>query len=85
MTEIGQLTPFNSRAGVEPLTDELEQKINSFNWTTVELYHALDQILIDHIGKTITIHELLTHAQDKHSNLYDLVFKKTLNITNVLP
>jgi hypothetical protein len=85
MTEIDQLTHFNSRAGVEPLTDELEQKINSFNWTAVELYHALDQILIDHIGKTITIHELLTHVQDKHSNLYNLVFKKSLNITNVLP
>jgi hypothetical protein len=85
MTEIGQLTHFNSRAGVEPLTDELAQKINSFNWTSVELYYALDQILIDHIGKTITIHELLTHVQDKHSNLYDLVFKKSLNITNVLP
>jgi len=84
MTEIGQLTHFNSRAGVEPLTNELEQKINSFNWTAVELYHALDQILIDHIGKTITIHELLTHVQDKHSNLYNLVFKKSLNITNVL-
>lgn len=85
MTEIGQLTHFNSRAGVEPLTDELKQKINSFNWTTVELYYALDQILIDHIGKTITIHELLTHVQDKHSDLYNLVFKKSLNITNVLP
>jgi hypothetical protein len=85
MTEISQLTHFNSRAGVEPLTDELKQKINSFNWTTVELYYALDQILIDHIGKTITIHELLTHVQDKHSDLYNLVFKKSLNITNVLP
>jgi hypothetical protein len=85
ITEIGQLTHFNSRAGVEPLTDELEQKINSFNWTAVESYYALDQILIDHIGKTITIHELLTHVQDKHSNLYDLIFKKSLNITNVLP
>jgi hypothetical protein len=85
ITEIGQLTHFNSRAGVEPLTDELDQKINSFNWTAVESYYALDQILIDHIGKTITIHELLTHVQDKHSNLYDLIFKKSLNITNVLP
>jgi hypothetical protein len=85
ITEISQLTHFNSRAGVEPLTDELEQKINSFNWTAVESYYALDQILIDHIGKTITIHELLTHVQDKHSNLYDLIFKKSLNITNVLP
>ena len=84
MTEISQLTHFNSRAGVEPLTNELKQKINSFNWTAVELYYALDQILIDHIDKTITIHGLLTHVQDKHPNLYDLVFKKTLNITNVL-
>ena len=85
ITEISQLTHVNSRAGVEPLTDELRQKINSFNWTSIELYYALDQILIDHIGKTVTIHELLTYVQDKHSNLYNLVFKKSLNITNVLP
>ena len=85
MTEISQLTHFNSRAGVNPLTDELKQNINSFNWTAVELYYSLDQILIDHIGKTITIYELLTHVQDKHPNLYNLVFKKSLNIINVLP
>jgi hypothetical protein len=85
ITEISQLTHVNSRARVEPLTDELRQKINSFNWTSIELYYALDQILIDHIGKTVTIHELLTYVQDNHSNLYDLVFKKSLNITNVLP
>lgn len=85
MLEIGQLTPFNSRAGVEPLTNELEKKIDSFDWTAVELYHTLDQVLIDHIGKTITIHELLSHVQNNHSELYDLIFKKTINITNVLP
>jgi hypothetical protein len=85
MTEIDQLTHINIRAGVKPLTDELKQKINNFNWTAVELYYGLDQILINHIGNTITIHELLTHAQDNHSNLYDLVFKKSLNIISVLP
>jgi hypothetical protein len=85
MSEIGQLTPFNSRAGVEPLADELRQKINSFDWSALELYYALDQILIDHIGKTVTIHELLTHVQNDYSELYDLIFKETLNIINALP
>jgi hypothetical protein len=85
MTEIGQLTDSNNHAGIAPLTDELRQQINSFDWSAVELYHALDQILINHIGKTVTIHELLTHVQDDHHELYDLVFKQTFDIINVLP
>lgn len=85
MTEIGQLTDIHSRAKIVPITNDLKEKINSFDWSALELYHALDQILINHIGNTVTIPEILTHVQDKHPELYDLIFKKTLNITNVLP
>jgi hypothetical protein len=85
MTEISQLTDANDHAGVEPLTDNLRKKIESFSWSKLELYLYLDQILIDHVGKTISIHDLIKHVQTNHNKLYDLVFQQTLDIVNVLP
>jgi hypothetical protein len=84
VTEISQLTSRHSHAEVEPLTDELKEKIESFDWSKLELYFYLDQILLDHIGQTITIGQLIKHARINHSNLYELVFQNTLNIANVL-
>ena len=85
VADIAQLTPRHSHAGVEPLTDELTEKIESFNWSKLELYFYLDQLLLDHIGQTITISDLIKHVQTAHSELYELIFQKTLNIINVLP
>lgn len=85
MTEIGQLTDINHRAEIVPITNELKEKINSFDWSKLELYLYLDQILLDHIGKTIKIHELITHVRTNYSELYQVVFQKTLDIANVLP
>jgi hypothetical protein len=85
MTEISQLTDLNHRAEIEPITDELKEKINSFDWSKLELYLYLDQILLDHIGQTIKLSELIDHVQTNHSTLYKLVFQPTLNIANVLP
>ena len=85
MTDIVHLVDSNNHAGIKPMTDELKQHIDSFDWSSVELYYALDQILINHTGKTVTIHKLLTHVQNDYPELYDLIFKKTLTITDVLP
>ena len=85
MTEISQLTDVNDHAGVESLTDKLREKIDSFDWSKLELYLYLDQILLDHVGKTINLHDLIKHIQTNYSDLYKLVFQPTLNIANVLP
>ena len=85
MTEIGQLTGSNNHAGIKPMTDELRQKINSFDWSALELYHGLDQILIDHLGQTITIQDLLLHTQRNQPDLYNLVFNRTVDTIDVLP
>ena len=85
MTEISQLTDLHHHANIEPITNDLKEKINSFNWSKLELYLYLDQILLNHIGKTITLSELLKHIQMDHSTLYNLVFQPTLNIAHVLP
>jgi len=84
MTEISQLTDRYSRANVEPITNELEEKINLFNWSKLDLYFHLDQILLNHIGQTTTIHNLIAHIRLDHKELYELVFQQTLDIANVL-
>lgn len=82
--DISQLTSRHSRAEVEPLTDELKEKIESFDWVKLELYFYLDQILLDHIGQTTTVSNLIAHVKTNNCELYDLVFQKTLNITDAL-
>lgn len=84
VAEIAKLTPRHSRAEVDPLTDELKEKIESFDWSKLELYFYLDQILLDHIGQTITIRQLIKQVQTEHSDLYELIFQPTLNIAHVL-
>jgi len=85
MAEISQLTDLNHRADVEPITNQLREKINSFNWSKLELYYYLDDILMGFVGKTISLYDLIKYVQTDHSDLYKLVFQKTLDISNVLP
>ena len=85
MTEISQLTDLKLNANVIPITDKLQEKIDSFDWAKLELYLYLDQVLLDQVGKTMKLHDLITHVQTNHSTLYELVFRPTLNIANVLP
>ena len=85
LSDIKLLTDLQDDAEVDPITDELRNKIQKFNWEKLELYLYLDQILIDNIGKTMTILELLDHVKRDHKDLYDLVFRKTLNIVDILP
>lgn len=85
ITEISKLTDIHSHAEVEPITPELAQKIQTFDWNKLELYFYLDQILLDHIGQTINLQDLIKYIQTNHAKLYELVFQKTLNIINVLP
>lgn len=85
MAEISQLTDLHSHAEVDPITQELQQHIDSFDWKKLELYFYLDQILLDHIGQTVNVRELINHIKTNHAELYQLVFEKTLDIANVLP
>ena len=85
MTDISLLTTIHSHAGVEPITDQLLEHIQLFDWSKLELYFYLDQILLDHIGKTVKICDLITHIKENHATLYNLVFDKSLNIIDVLP
>ena len=45
----------------------------------------LDDILLDYRGQTVTVADLITDVQTEHKQLYDLIFKPTLDLVNVLP
>jgi hypothetical protein len=85
LTDISELTDLNDRADIAPMTNELKDKIESFNWSSLELYLFLDQILLDHIGQTISIRNLLLYIKNNQPELYKLVFEKSASIVNVLP
>lgn len=84
ITDISQLTDIHSHADVEPITPSLLEKIKSFDWSKMELYFYLDEILLGHMGKTVKICDLIEHIKKDHTRLYDLVFQRSLNIAHVL-
>lgn len=85
MSDISELTHRHSHADVEPITPELEARIQGFDWSKLELYFYLDQILLDHLNQTVRVADLLTHLRQDHAELYDLVFKRTQDMVDVLP
>jgi hypothetical protein len=85
INDISQFTDVHSHADVEPITSELRNHMQSFDWSKIELYFYLDQILLDHMNKTTRISELLEHVKTDHAQLYNLMFKQTLSLANVLP
>ena len=85
LLDIDSLTDIHSHAEVEPPSEEFLSKITKFNWSKLQLYFYLDQILVDHVGQTMSIKDLLQYVKTDHPQLYELVFKKTQDIVNVLP
>jgi hypothetical protein len=85
LADISTLVDMNHRARVAPITDELKNRIESFDWSKLELYLFLDQILLDHVGQTISIRNLLLYIKNNQPELYQLVFEKSADIVNVLP
>ena len=82
--DISKLTWRNSSADVLPITQELRDKINKFNWKQLELYFFLDQILIDSIGKSMTITDIFDNTKSNHPELHKLIFNKHKNIIDAL-
>jgi hypothetical protein len=84
MENIKQLTHRHSHAEVSALTDSLKSKIDSFDWSKLELYFYLDNILLGYIGQTVPLSKVIADIQ-QHTDLYELVFNNSLDIVNVLP
>jgi hypothetical protein len=83
--DISQLTDVHSHADVEPITPELRNHMESFDWSKIELYFYLDQVLLNHINQTVRISDLVQHIKTDHAELYNLIFKRTLDLVDALP
>lgn len=83
--DISNLTHIHSTAGITPMTKDITEYVKAFDWKKLELYFFLDQQLIDRIGQTITIKDLLVEIKNSQPKLYDLIFLKSINLTNALP
>jgi hypothetical protein len=85
LSEISQLTDRHSNGEIQSVTEELQTKIAGFDWSKLELYYYLDDILLEHRGKTVAVHDLIAHVYNQHRELYDIIFKPTVDLVNVLP
>lgn len=84
MDDISQLTSHYTRAGVTTPTEEFLKSIHEFPWSQLELYFFLDQLLIEHIGKQMTFAELIAKIKHTQPSLYELIFKHSNRIFDVL-
>jgi len=85
MSDIDELANMNYHAEVEPPSSEFLQNIKDFNWSKLDLYFYLDQLLLDRIGQQLTYHELMSDIQNNHKEMYNLIFQPTFDIINALP
>lgn len=83
MQRLNEITDINNDAGVAPLTPELEQAIQQFDWPQIDLYLLLDQIVSAQVGHYITFKKLLQIVYRQHRELYDIVFGRTQRIVNL--
>jgi hypothetical protein len=85
ISEITKFANINYRGDVIPPTPEFLKEISELNWSQLELYFYLDQLLVDRIGQVLTYNELIKDIQTNHREIYDLIFKPTFDIVNALP
>jgi hypothetical protein len=85
LDSINQIVDMNDSAGVSPPTKDLLDQIKNCSGQRLELYMFLDQLLIDHIGQTVTFEQLITEIKQQHTDLYNLIFQKSLTLINALP
>jgi len=82
--DINKLTDIHSKAGVTPIAEKVQQRIDAFDWRSLELYFFLDQLVMEQIGNKITFQELTNHIQTNHPEIYNLIFKKSIDLIHVL-
>lgn len=84
--DISKLTQIYSSAGVNPVTEDFLQLVEKFDWKRIELYLYLDQILVDRLGQSFTIQELIDIVYYQYPDVYKLIFNSTLELfKHVLP
>jgi len=84
LDDINKIVDIDSHARVTPPSDNFLETVESFPWEQLELYFFLDQLLIDRIGQIVTFGQLMNDIRNDHSELYQLLFKKNIELVNVL-
>ena len=85
LSNINQIVDTNERAWVIPPTLDFLESIKDFPWEKLELYFFLDQILFNYIDHPTTLDKIMLDVKSNFPELYQLIFQKSLDITNVLP
>lgn len=57
--DVSKYTILHSDAGITPPTEQFINSIEKFNWSQLELYFYLDQIILEMIGTTISFNTIL--------------------------
>jgi hypothetical protein len=87
MDQLTNITQVNRKPGeVLPVTEQLVNQL--INMPNNEMYHRIDQILVNCIGQSIQFDQLIQHIQQQDSTAYDQVVARSqriLNPTYVLP
>jgi hypothetical protein len=66
--------------GVLPPTEQLIGQV--INIPNVEMYHRIDQVLVDCTGQSIKFSQLIQHIQQKDPTAYDWVIGRSQRILN---
>lgn len=81
---VSEYTNLYDRGIIKPPTVEFLKDIEQFPWSKLELYFFLDQLLYDRIGTTATFKEIVEDIKLNRTELYDLIFKRTVETVNAL-
>ena len=84
MENINEVTPLRLKDHAKPPTDEFVSQIKKFNWHQLEPYFLLDQLLIDRIGQTVYLDQIIDDLKTQHPETFKVIFEKTYSIVNVL-
>ena len=85
MTEVSDLTIYNSRAGIIPPDEQFLTDVADFPWGALELYFFLDNLLLSRIGQTITFSEILSDFKQRFADQYTTVFQRTFALIDGMP
>lgn len=82
--ELKSITPLHSDAKILPPSAEFCEMFDGMNWDALELYYYLDQKLTDAIGSKILFPEFVEWIRQDDKILFDTVFGKSLNLTEMI-
>jgi hypothetical protein len=79
--ELKNYTDLVSDADVNTMSEEVFNTIKDFNWTKLELYFYLDQLLIEFVNEKVKWHQILSKITSNRI-LNEFVFSKSISLVD---